>query len=142
MSLELDNSCERTLTELDHARLTRLKRMLLAPARRDDGDPLEQALEQAELVPSRTIAGDVVTMRSKVLLRDLETSRRYRLTLCYPDDAEPASGLVSVLSPVGASLLGLRVGAEARWTLPGGERGAALVEAIVFQPESSGDYAS
>jgi regulator of nucleoside diphosphate kinase len=140
MSMELQHDVERTLTELDHARLTRLTQRVAAPTTRNDDHPLAQTLDDSELVPSRTIPDDVVTMHSKVLLRDLETSRRYRLTLCYPEDAEPAAGWVSVLSPVGASLLGLQVGAEARWTQPDGERRAALLEAILFQPESSGDY--
>jgi regulator of nucleoside diphosphate kinase len=138
--MQLDQHRERTLTELDHARLTRLTRNRPAAARPGDDDPLVQALDDAALVPSQTIAGDVVTMYSKVLLKDLETSRRQRLTICYPHEAEPASGWVSVLSPVGASLLGLRVGDEARWTLPSGEQGAGRLEAILFQPESSGDY--
>jgi regulator of nucleoside diphosphate kinase len=139
MSMELDRGAERTLTQLDHARLTRLTRSRAGPLRHSDDDPLEHALETATLVASTTIPADVVTMRSRVVLRDLETSRRYPLTLCYPDEAEPADGCVSVLAPVGASLLGLRVGAEARWTRPGGGQGAARLEAILFQPESSGE---
>ena len=79
-------------------------------------------------------------MHSRVALRDLETSRRYRVTLCYPEDAEPAAGFVSVLAPLGASMLGLRVGADARWALPGGGQGAARLEAILFQPESTGEF--
>ena len=136
--MELDRGAERTLTELDHARLTRLTRNLAGPLRRSD--PLEQALDTATLVPSPTIPADVVTMHSKVALRDLGTSRRFRLTLCYPEDAEPAAGFVSVLAPLGASVLGLRVGEDARWALPGGGEGAARLEAILFQPESSGEF--
>lgn len=138
--MQVDTTVARTLTELDHARLTRLTRRVAAPPRRSEDQALEHALDEATVVPSRTIPRDVVTMRSRVLLKDLRTSHRYRLTLSYPDEAEPAAGLVSVASPVGASLLGLRVGADARWTLPGGEQGAARLEAIVFQPESNGDY--
>jgi regulator of nucleoside diphosphate kinase len=139
--MQLDTTVGRTLTELDHARLMRLTRRLAVPARRnDDDEALEQALDEATVVPSRTVPGDVVTMRSRVLLKDLRTSHRYRLTLSYPDEAEPAAGRVSVASPVGASLLGLRVGSDAQWTLPGGEQRAARLEAIVFQPESNGDY--
>ena len=63
-----------------------------------------------------------------------------KLTLCYPDDAEPAQGFISVLSPVGASLLGLRVGAQAQWHTPQGEPRSAQVRAILFQPEATGDY--
>jgi regulator of nucleoside diphosphate kinase len=38
------------------------------------------------------------------------------------------------------SVLGLRVGAVAKWQTPGGEEGAAEVSAVLFQPEASGDY--
>ena len=138
--MQLDRSAERTLTELDHARLARLTRNLAGATRPSDGDLLEEALDTATLVESTTIPGDVVTMHSTVVLRDLETSRRYRLTLCYPDEAEPAAGRVSVLAPIGASLLGLRVGADAKWTLPGGGRAAARLEAILFQPEATGEF--
>ncbi|EWS58029.1 Regulator of nucleoside diphosphate kinase [Methylibium sp. T29-B] len=48
---------------------------------------------------------------------------------------------MSVLSPVGCSLLGLTVGAVARWSTPAGEARAAEVVALLFQPEASGDYA-
>ena len=138
--MDPEHCVERTLTELDHARLTRLTRTP-ARARRGDEGARARAHDDGALVPSSTIPSDVVTMRSRVQLRELETSRRLRLTLSYPADAEPAAGLVSVLSPLGASLLGLRVGADARWTLPGGEQRAARLEAILFQPESSGEYA-
>jgi regulator of nucleoside diphosphate kinase len=48
---------------------------------------------------------------------------------------------VSVLSPVGSALLGMRVGSIARWSTPAGDEKAAEILAILFQPESSGDYA-
>lgn len=133
---------ERTLTELDHVRLLNL-------LRRDahgDGSAahmraLEDVLDASVLVPSREVAPDVVTMYSQVLLQDSQTGQRNALTLCYPVDAEPAMGFVSVLSPVGSALLGLQVGSRARWRTPSGDEKAAEVLAILFQPESSGDYA-
>ena len=123
---------ERTLTELDHVRIARLLRA--------DSHPLAAVLDDAELTPSRDVAPDVVTMYSQIIVADVATGQRRQLALCYPDDAEPAAGLISVLSPVGASLLGLRVGDEASWTTPGGEQRTARVEALLFQPESSGDF--
>lgn len=62
------------------------------------------------------------------------------LTICYPGDAEPTLGFISVLSPVGASLLGLSVGATAHWHTPTGDVCTAEVAALLFQPEASGDY--
>lgn len=132
---------ERTLTELDHVRLLNLLRR----AARGDGSPaqrraIETMLDASDLVPSREVRSDVVTMYSQVLLQDIETGQRTTLTLCYPADAEPALGFVSVLSPVGSALLGLRVGSTARWSTPTGDQRAAEILAILFQPESSGDY--
>lgn len=134
---------ERTLTELDHVRLLNLLRRDV----RGDGSPqhvcaIEDVLDASSLVPSREVGPDVVTMYSQVLLQDTQTGQRNTLTLCYPADAEPAVGFVSVLSPVGSALLGLRVGGVARWSTPAGDEKAAEILAILFQPESSGDYAA
>lgn len=137
--MNVSTSLERTLTELDHVRLSRLLDVRSDPT--PDGDEtLGAVLRNAMLVPSRKVAPDIVTMYSQVALRDLASGRRHTLTVCYPPDAEPAAGFVSVLSPVGAALLGLRVGMIARWRTPNGDEGAAEVTAIHFQPEASGDY--
>jgi regulator of nucleoside diphosphate kinase len=123
---------DRTLTELDAVRLERLRRQGTA-LRMDD------LLDTASVVPSRDVAPDVVTMYSQVLVRDAHGGEQ-RLTLCYPDDAEPAQGFISVLSPVGLALLGLHVGCVARWHTPDGTPHSAEIVALLFQPEASGDY--
>lgn len=128
-------AAERTLTELDFARLHTL-------VGRNIPAGLAVVLDTADTVPSREVPADVVTMYSQVELRDLHTGRRQNLTLCYPGDAGPGAGCVSVLSPVGSSLLGLKIGAIARWQTPSGEQGEAEVMSIPFQPEAGGDYTS
>ena len=137
-------SAERTLTDLDHARVSRLLRvardMPQANLERSIDSVLDEALDRADLVTSRTVPPDVVTMNSHVSVKDMDTGERHRWTLCYPSRADFQGGFISVLSPVGAALLGLRVGSTARWTTPGGVRKSAEVLAIFFQPESSGDY--
>lgn len=124
---------ERLLTELDHSRLNNLRGGALPPE-------LADSLDSLDLVPSREVPPDVVTMYSQLILEDLASGKRQKLTLCYPGDAEPHNGFISVLSPVGASLLGLRVGAVARWRTPNGDACEAVVAALLFQPEASGDY--
>ncbi len=123
---------ERTLTPLDHIRLTRIA----SPAQQ----AMEQLLATCDLVAAPVISPDVVTMYSQVLLADLPGGEPRKLTLCYPADAEPENGFISVLSPVGIALLGLRVGSVARWTLPDGSQREAEIRAVLFQPEASGDY--
>jgi regulator of nucleoside diphosphate kinase len=79
-------------------------------------------------------------MYALVEIEDLPTQHRQKLVVCYPGDAEPGAGFVSVLSPVGMGLLCLKAGETARWHTPGGAEAAARVVAILFQPEASGDY--
>lgn len=132
---------ERTVTELDHVRLKSLihrhRHGGAMPAMMEE---IEEVLDEASVVPSTQVAPNVVTMNSQVEVRDAASGQRSTLTLCYPPDAAPAEGRVSALSPVGFSLLGLKVGEIARWTTPTGENRAAEIVSILFQPEASGDY--
>lgn len=125
---------ERTLTEIDYARLTKV----LSQQRPGH---LADWFESVEVTNSLTAPPDLVTMNSRVEVVDVHTHHRQVLTICYPGDAEPAAGLISVLSPVGSSLLGLRTRDTARWLTPHGEGCAAQIVAIQYQPEASGDYA-
>ncbi len=133
---------ERTVTQLDFLRLHRLvTRVPGAPA-----DPLQEAmyelLEFSDQVLPTAVEADVVTMQSQVLMADADGGAPYALTLCYPDQAAPAEGRYSVLSPLGIAVLGQRVGALAQWRTPHGEARSARIQQMLFQPEASGDYVS
>lgn len=131
--MRASNFGERKLTELD---FTRLKKFTAAGAM----PQLDDILDEAEVVPPQAIPADVVTMYAQVAIRDLKMQRRQVMVVCYPPDAEPAKGYISVLSPAGMGLIGLAVGALASWTGPAGEESVAQVEEILFQPEATGDY--
>lgn len=124
---------ERTLTDLDHARLTKILGQHFSST-------LSELLDSVKVTNSRTAPPDLITMYSRVEVVDVHTHRRQVLTLCYPGDAEPVAGFISVLSPVGSSLLGLKAGEVARWHTPNGDECAAEVVAVQYQPEASGDY--
>ena len=127
---------ERMLSELDHVRLSALVRRTPAAS----GSPLDRLLEGASTLPPREVPGDVVTVHSQVRVTEPATGERSELILCYPTEADPVSGRVSVLTPVGAALLGRRVGETATWSTPDGRDHAALIEALPYQPEAAGDY--
>jgi regulator of nucleoside diphosphate kinase len=124
---------ERTLTQLDVARLRKLTLARAVPQ-------LAELLDEAEVVESRAVPQHVITMYAHVEIEDPATRRRQIVVVCYPDDAQPALGYISVLSPLGTSLLGLPEGGVARWQGPDGQDHAAAVRAILFQPEAAGDY--
>jgi len=127
---------ERMLTQIDYVRLTRLASL----SARDAHGAIQALLESSDLVPSAAVPASVVTMNTQVRLQGDTGTAPDKVTLCYPDDAEPSQGFISVLSPLGASLLGLQVVDVARWRTPVGQERMACIVDVLFQPEASGDY--
>ena len=131
----------RTITDLDHVRIFNLlRRQTAAGGAPEHARDLAELIDAAEHVRPQEIAPDVVTMLSKLRVADPATGAERSITLCYPPEADAAQGMISVLSPLGTSLLGLRAGEVARWRGIDGKTAELVVRAIEFQPEASGDY--
>ena len=106
-----------TLTRSD---CDRLDRLASAAAASPTSDFLAREVARATVVPSETAPRDVVAMGSTVSFRDDTTGQGRTITLVYPDEADLAQGRISVLTPVGAALIGLPVGQSIEWQTPGG----------------------
>ena len=102
-------------------------------------DDLQLELERAHAVESQDVPPDVVTMNSKVRLRDLETNELVDYTLVYPRDADPAEDRVSVLAPIGTAIMGCRKGDVIEWPVPAGIVRLAIEE-VLHQTESVGEF--
>jgi regulator of nucleoside diphosphate kinase len=86
-------------------------------------------MDRAELCPASTLPPDVVTIGSRVRYRDPRTRRENAVVLTWPGEADLAAGKVSVLSPIGAALIGLTVGQSIGWSIEHGElRSLAVLE--------------
>jgi len=101
---------------------------------------LEKEIGRAQVIldPIET-PRDMITMRSRVRLKDMATQAQMECTLVYPAEREPEAGRISVLAPLGAAMLGYRVGDTFEVNLPKG-RTEFRVEEVLYQPESAGDY--
>jgi len=99
---------------------------------------LASELDIAEVVDSREVPPDVVTMNSRVIFDDVTTGKTAEVTLVFPYDADVQSGKVSVLAPVGTALLGLAEGDSIVWPFPDGSSHCLRVVAVTFQPEAEG----
>ncbi len=99
---------------------------------------LEDELEFAEVVASEDIPPDVVTMRSKVRLKDLDTNEENSYSIVFPTEANFDEGKISVLAPMATALLGSRLGATVEFEAPGRTRRLKVLE-LIYQPESAGD---
>lgn len=84
---------------------------------------LYDELDAATVLPDTELPADVVVMGSVVTFRDIASGEESTVTLVYPADADASRRCVSILAPVGAALIGLRVGETITWPVPkGGER--------------------
>ena len=130
------------ITEQDY---TRLRHVVDARARHSryerELEMLEERLESARVVRADGVPHDVVTMNSRVLFRDMHSGESGTVTIAYPSETDPLCGRISVLSPVGAALLGAAEGQEVELPLPHGGRRRIRIENVLYQPEAEGDFA-
>ncbi len=61
------------------------------------------------------IAHDVVTMHATIAFIDEASGASRSVELVYPKDADIAAGRISILTPIGAGLIGLREGQSILW---------------------------
>jgi regulator of nucleoside diphosphate kinase len=129
------------MTDADIERLERMLRGVEGPSNSLYGyaQALKGEIGRASVVPARAVPQDIVTMNSRIKVRDVKTRKVETYVLVYPWDASGVAGCLSVLAPIGTALLGTRVGQMVSWQVPSGER-ALRVEAILYQPEAAGQY--
>jgi regulator of nucleoside diphosphate kinase len=98
---------------------------------------LARKLDRAAVIHGKAIPSDVITLQSRVRLKDMDNGNDTTSVLVIPTHASPASGAISVLSPVGAALIARREGDEVEVRVPGGPR-RLRIEQMLYQPEGSG----
>lgn len=129
------------VTQHDRERLTFMLDEALAGPNRDAAflKELAHELAGAETVDSKTVPADVVTMNSRVVVKDVDTGETSEYMLVFPDQADVSQGRLSVVSPIGTAILGYAKGDTIAWQTPGGPRQIRIV-AIPYQPEAAGDF--
>ncbi len=129
------------VTAQDLVRLRQIIEFMRPQSPRDSENirRLRQALEIAEVKDPADIPRDVVTMNSRVTVRDMDTGERSVYTLVYPEKADYREGRISVLAPIGSAMLGYRAGDVVEWEVPKGIKRISIEE-IHYQPEASGDF--
>ena len=84
------------------------------------GEYLVDELSRASIVPDGECAPNVVRMGSTVTYREDATARIRKVTLVYPHEADIAQQRVSILTPIGAALIGMSTDQAIQWPSPGG----------------------
>jgi regulator of nucleoside diphosphate kinase len=100
---------------------------------------LENELNNADIVAAEEIPPDVVTMRSTIRLKDLDTNEENIYSIVFPSEANFDEGKLSILAPLATALLGYKRGDTVTFKAPARLRRLQILE-IIYQPESSGNY--
>jgi regulator of nucleoside diphosphate kinase len=96
---------------------TRLRRVIEEASQRGIAPPellrfLEQKLAAMECLSADSMPGDIITMNSKFRLCEVSKSDVKTCVLRYPDAVLSLTDDLSVLAPLGATILGCREGDE------------------------------
>ncbi|MCC8942239.1 Regulator of nucleoside diphosphate kinase [Bradyrhizobium ivorense] len=91
---------------------------------------LARETERAQIVADDADLHDLVRMGSRVRYCDDETGDIREVVLVYPHEADIALKRISVLTPVGAALIGLSVGQTIEFQTPSHQTRAIKVLAV------------
>lgn len=106
--------------------------VLTSLAKRETAELLKDELARATIVHDEQLPEDVVAMNSIVSFEDMDTGKTTVITLVYPPDANIDANKISILSPVGSALIGLRVGQTINWRFPNGKE--KILKVISVKP--------
>ena len=95
-------------------------------------------IDRAEIVPALDLPPNVVALGSEVEFEDESSGARRTVRLVTPGEADIEQGRISILTSVGAGLIGMAAGAQISWPRPDGtERRLRIVH--VNRPHSTSD---
>lgn len=116
-----------TMTRADIRKLTHLADAATG-AFVQAGEFLAREIDRARVLEEEAPQPGLVMMGSRVTFRDDVTGQERTVTLVFPDDADLAQGRISVLTPIGAALIGLSVNQSIEWeTVNGGVRSLTVL---------------
>ena len=98
---------------------------------------LMREIGRATVHKERHVPRDVVTMNSEVDFVDEASGAVRSVRLVYPSDADIASGRISILTPIGAGLIGMRAGSAILWPDRDGHERTLTIRAVMQPPRAA-----
>ena len=117
------------LTRADAEKLSRIADSS-AGAFAQTADFLAREIDRAQVIEDFERRPGLVTMGARVTFRDDVTGHVRTVKLVYPGEADVSQGTISVLTPIGAALIGLSVSQSIEWETQSGGRRSLTVLAV------------
>jgi regulator of nucleoside diphosphate kinase len=134
MSIQVTDALPRIL--ISKAEEKRLTAIATAASQRvpEASAALLSELERADVLPETAMPADVVRIGS-IIEFEVDDGRRLKVQLVLPENADINAGKISVLTPVGAALIGLSPGQAMEWSGNDGKE-CLLTVLAVSRPQS------
>lgn len=94
------------------------------------GMSLLHEMNRAIIVKKEAFPVHAVRLNSRVSIENTETRAQKDFTVVLPEKADIKQGRISILSPMGAALIGFRKGEEVVWQMPGGMKRIRILEVV------------
>ena len=124
------------MTDRDWRRLKRLVKCA-ASLYHPVSDLLEREVARAVVYQVEDIPSNIVTMNSRVTFHTGNAENVQSRFLVFPERYTPNGYCVSVTSPLGAALIGLRSGSSLHYRSQDGESRCVVVQDVAYQPEAA-----
>jgi len=119
------------VTRPDYERLSKLADAAMQTL---SGEQLAAELDRARIVEADEVPPDVVTMHARFAFRDDLNGTTRTVSLVYPGEENVDEGRISILTPIGAALLGLSEGQSIAWEWRDGMPRSLTVLQLLSQP--------
>lgn len=96
----------------------------------DAASGLEQKLASAKIMADSVLPANVVALDSLVTLREVNSKATIRIQIVEPDSVDADELRISVMSPMGAALIGLSGGENIEWQVSDQLKRALTIIAI------------
>lgn len=97
---------------------------------RNDEMSLAHELKRAVVVKRESFPKDGVRLNSKVSVLDLDTRKVLEFTIVLSEYADIKQHKISVLTPMGAALIGFRKSDEVKWKVPAGLKRFRILDVV------------
>ena len=97
---------------------------------------LDGLMTSARLMDATDTPANLVTIDSRIVVEDLHSGEIKEIELVFPEEANPLSGKLSVLSALGCAVLGRAVGDRVVVETDKGSL-QLRIAALIYQPEAS-----
>lgn len=91
---------------------------------------LLEEIGRASLHSAAKFPIDAIAMGSKVTYHDESSNTDRTVTIVFPADANIDQGRISILTPIGAGLIGLRTGQSIEWPDREGHKRSLTIKAV------------